>query len=88
MITELRPTDAGRYTCVVSTQVTNSLDARPRVLLSNVSILSVSGMHIISYSKMFTFAIIPLKSSANNIKTYISVLVINILSRYTVPTSI
>lgn len=47
VITKLQPTDAGRYTCVVSTRVTNLLDAQPRVLLSNVSILSVSGMHII-----------------------------------------
>ena len=46
VISDLQPTDAGRYICVVSTQVTNSLDAQPRVLLSNISILSVSGMHI------------------------------------------
>ena len=43
VITFLRPTDAGRYTCVVNTKVTNSLDALPRELHSNVSILSVSG---------------------------------------------
>lgn len=43
VITSLRPTDAGRYTCVVTTKVTDSLDALPRELHSNVSILSVSG---------------------------------------------
>ena len=43
VITFLRPTDAGRYTCVVNTKVIDSLDALPRELHSNVSILSVSG---------------------------------------------
>lgn len=38
--------DGGHYTCVVSTQVTDSLDAMPRVLHSNVSILFVSGMYV------------------------------------------
>lgn len=55
VITLLRPTDAGRYVCMVSTQVTNSLDAEPRVLLSNISILSVSGMvTIVTSISLFT----------------------------------
>lgn len=43
VITFLQSVDAGHYTCVVNTKVTDSLDALPRELHSNVSILSVSG---------------------------------------------
>lgn len=46
VITGLQPTDAGQYTCVVYTVVTDSLDAVPRKLHSNISILSVSGMDV------------------------------------------
>ncbi len=48
VISDLQPTDAGSYRCVVHTEVTNFIDVQPRVLLSNVSILSISGMHILS----------------------------------------
>ena len=47
VISALQPTDAGRYTCVVNTTVMSSSDAKPRVLYSNISILSVSGMYCI-----------------------------------------
>ena len=47
VISNLQPSDAGRYTCVVNTGVTNSVGAQPRELLSNISILSVSGMPIV-----------------------------------------
>ena len=47
VISNLQPSDAGRYTCVVNTGVTNSV-AQPRELLSNISILSVSGMPIVN----------------------------------------
>ena len=43
VITFLQSVDAGHYTCVVNTKVTDSLDALSRELHSNVSILSVSG---------------------------------------------
>ena len=46
VISDLQPTDAGRYTCVVNTRVIDSSNAQPRVLLSNISILSVSGNDI------------------------------------------
>lgn len=44
VISALQSTDAGSYTCVVETRVTDSLNAKPRVLHSNVSILIVSGV--------------------------------------------
>lgn len=44
VLTSLQRSDEGRYICIVRTQVMASLSALPRVLYSNVTILSVSGM--------------------------------------------
>ena len=49
VISVAQSTDAGHYTCVVSTQMTDSPDTLPRVLHSNVSILSLSSKHVTIY---------------------------------------
>ena len=43
MLSSLQSSDEGRYICVVRTQVMALLSAQPRLLYSNISILSVSG---------------------------------------------